>query len=591
MNIYRKKYYADTDKNLANKSHKPKGIYTHKFPNNNTHQHVQATKSINTSDKAGISSPHLFHKVLTKMGYGPTPELIAHIQTLPGNTEQEKAISYIDEQLNPESIDDNAAQSLLNNGYQTLNKSRIQLYQQHYRRPDQAEIPWEFHILPGRETFYASFMLAINSKRQLFEIMTDFWHNHFNVYMDGDGISPMFVHYDRDVIRNDALGNFRQMLENVTKSSCMLDYLGNAFNHKDAPNENFARELLELHTISAKNYFGHMPASDVPVDSQGRKIGYVEEDVLEMARALTGWSYSGADWWDYQNGNISTGEFLYRQDWHDENSKSIMGNTYHFDPNNQLKDMQDILDMLAEHPATSEFLATKLCKRFISDNPSESIIASVSETLHQNWQAPNQIQLGMETLLKSSEFFNTWGEKIKRPFERAVSAMRQMGITYDFDPTNEYSSWMFWEFSNTGQNLFYWTSPNGYPDNKAAWLGASSIMSTWRFMQLMGRLRDANDDTYNDILNITLTQFPNANDRTANNIVNYWYERACGALPDVQAQDKLANFMSYTDTSNPIGTDRNTPIDLNSDIWPSHNQERLFAVVSTIFLTSDFNYR
>jgi len=427
MNIFKKKYYFDSEKNLAELSQKPAGISTYQFPQKPATP-MAAMRSASTHNKAGVSAPSLMHRVLTKMGYGPTPDLIAHIQTLSGATENDKILSYIDEQLNPNSLDDSAAQAQLNNGYQVLNKNRVQLYQDHYRRPDQAEIPWEFHILPGRETFYASFMLAIQSKRQLFETMADFWHNHFNVYMDGDGIPAMFVHYDRDVIRNNALGNFRQMLEDVTKSTCMLDYLGNAYNHKDAPNENFARELLELHTISADNYLGHMPAADVPTDGQGRKIGYVEEDVLEMARALTGWSYSGADWWDYQNGNVSTGAFLYRDDWHDKNSKQIMGNTFTFEANNNLKDMQDILDMLAEHPATAEFLAKKMCRRFISDNPSQSIIDAVKDTLHLNWQAPDQIKLAMETLLKSPEFLNTWGEKIKRPFERAASSMRKWAL-------------------------------------------------------------------------------------------------------------------------------------------------------------------
>jgi uncharacterized protein (DUF1800 family) len=334
-----------------------------------------------------------------------------------------------------------------------------------------------------------------------------------------------------------------------------------------------------------------MPAADVPLDAQGRKVGYVEEDVLEMARALTGWSYSGADWDDYQNGLIATGDFLFREDWHDVDSKQIMGNSFSYDSNNPLKDMQDVLDKLAEHPATAEFLAIKLCTRFISDNPPQSIIDAVKNSLHQNWQAPNQIKLAMEILLKSSEFFNTWGEKIKRPFERAVSAMRQMGFSYDFNPTKNDSSSIFWGFSNSGQNLFFWTSPNGYPDSKSSWLGASSIMSTWRFMQWMARFRDDNDVTYNDVLNITMAQFPNINDRTANNIVNYWFQRACGVIPDANMQDKLANFMSYDDTSDPQGTDRNTAIDLTTSEWPGYNQERLFAVVSTIFLTSEFNYR
>ena len=576
--------------NLAEKSTIPVGLNTYKFPQKEMTP-LAKIRNKSVSNNGVIAAPNLFHRVLTKMGFGSTPTLISHIQNLPGVTDNDKIMSYIDEQLNPDLIDDSVAQAQLNNGYQTLNKSRMQLYQDHYRRPDGVDIPWAFHILPGRETFYASFVKATQSKRQLFEMMADFWHNHFNVYMDGDGIPPMFVHYDRDVIRVNALGNFRQMLEEVTKATCMLDYLGNAYNHKDAPNENFARELLELHTISAENYFGHTPAIDVPTDAQGRKIGYVEEDVVEMARALTGWSYNGASYDDYQNGNIATGLFQYRDDWHDKNTKTIMGNSFSFTGASPLKDMQDVLDMLAEHPATAGFLAKKLCTRFISDNPGQFIIDAVKDTLHQNWQSPDQIKLAMETLLKSNEFLSTWGEKIKRPFERAASAMRQLGYSYDFDPTNNYSDSHFYSFSNSGQNLFFWTSPDGYPDIKSAWLGASSIMSTWRFIQRVSRWRNDAEVPFNDVLNQTLAAFPIAAQRTANNIVNYWYERSCGLQPEPGVQGKLANFMSFDDTSNPIGTDRDTAIDLSTNEWPGYNQERLYAVVSTIFLTSEFNYR
>jgi len=247
--------------------------------------------------------------------------------------------------------------------------------------------------------------------------------------------------------------------------------------------------------------------------------------------------------------------------------------------------------MLAEHPATAEFLAEKLCKRFIGDNPPQTIIDLVKNSLHQNWQAPDQIKLAMEILLKSNEFGNTWAEKIKRPFERAASAMRQAGFTYNFDPTDSTSSMLFWAFSNSGQNLFFWTAPNGYPDTKSAWSGASSTMATWRFVQLVTRLRDSNDLPFNSIVNQTLAQFPNANDRTANNMVNYWFERACGFPASGLVQDKLAEFMSYDDTSNPQAGNRDIAIDITSNEWPGYNEERLYAMVTMVFLTAEFNDR
>lgn len=274
MNVFNYQKYLKTEKHYAPKSHKPEDVEVFEFAPPALKPLNSIKKKAMTSIK-GVSSPTLFHRALTKMGFGATPETISYIQSLAGATEQDKLNAYIDEQLSPDTIVDTYVDTSLLSGYQTLNKTRMQLYQQHYRRPDEAEIPWEFHILPGRETFYASFLKATQSKKQVFEVMADFWHNHFNVYMDGDGIPPMFVQYDRDVIRANALGNFRQMLEEVTKSTCMLDYLGNAFNEQNAPNENFARELLELHTISAKNYLGHMPWQDVPTDAQGRRVGYV----------------------------------------------------------------------------------------------------------------------------------------------------------------------------------------------------------------------------------------------------------------------------------------------------------------------------
>ncbi len=589
MNLFRRKDYLASKSHTIEKSQAPAGLWSKDISQKRTP--LKAITGKQPVSKGLANTPDLLHRILTKMTFGPTPTVKTHIQSLPGNNDQEKVFAYIDEQLNPLSINDGLVDSMLNNGYQTLNKSRIQLYQQHYRLPQGGDIPWDVHIRPGRETFYATFVRATHSNRQLLEMMTDFWHNHFNVYMEANGVPAMFVNYDREVIRPQVLGNFRVMLEEVTKSTCMLDYLGNGSNHKDAPNENFARELLELHTIGAKNYFGHMPAADVPTDSEGRKVGYVEQDVIEMSKALTGWSYSGADWFDYQNGNISTGEFLYRDEWHDKDPKTIMGQNYSYDGNDPQKDMREVLDMLAEHPATAEFLATKLCRRFISDNPSQNIIDQVKQTLHDNWQSNDQIKLGMETLLKSSEFMNTWGEKIKRPFERTISAMRQIGYGFDFNPQNPDASNHFWSFRNSGQNPFFWTSPNGYPDTKKDWLGSSSIMATWRFIQLTCRWRDDADVTYCTILEQTQAALAVPEQRTANNIVNYWYERACGFAPTGVVQDRLANFMSFDDTSDPQGTDRNTAIDLSTNEWPSYNQERLFAVVSTIFLTSEFNYR
>jgi uncharacterized protein (DUF1800 family) len=600
MNIFAKKYFDSSQKSKAPKS---KSLIK---PAAESRTSVKSTASLSNAPivlGGSITTPNLTHRVMSKMAFGPNREDLAHIDGLPGGSEMDRILSYIDEQLEPQNINDNVVDSMLTQGFQTLNKTQQQLFQQHQHIPGGGDIPWEEHIRPGRETSYAAFIRSINSKKQLQEVLADFWHNHFNVYLDGDNVQPMFVHYDRDVIRPNLLGNFREMMYQVTRANCMLSYLGNGVNNQSAPNENYARELLELHTISAKNYYGHMDWQDVPTDSQGRRSGYVEADVLELARALTGWSYDGASWQDYQylydppiNINLAPkGLFKFRADWHDEGVKRVMGVDFAFDSNNPEQDVNDILDMLAEHPATAEFLAFKLCRRFIADEPPQSIVDQVASTLHTNWQANDQIKQAMEVLLKSNEFLNTWGEKVKRPFEKTIAAMRQIEYGFQFNPSEEYSNWHHWGFQDSGQPPFGWTSPNGYPDTKSHWLGASSNMSTWKYVQWISRFRnnDSNNTAFNNILAITADGIPNANDRTANNIVNFWYEKACGFVPDANSQDKLANFMSFMDVSleNPVGTDRDTVIDIYHNEWPSYNTERLYAVVSTIFLTAEFSYR
>lgn len=606
MNIFAKKYYKPSQKSKAPQSKSP---FKTAFYNKTAKKSNANLSNAQLFKGGGIATPNLTHRVMSKMTFGPNTADISYLQNLPGGSEMNRVLNYIDEQLDPQNINDSTVDSMLSQGFETLNKTQQQLFQQHRHIPGGEDIPWQTHIQPGRETSLAVFIRTINSKRQLFEMMTDFWHNHFNVYMDGDNVQPMFVHYDRDVIRPNVLGNFRDLLYQVTRSNCMLSYLGNGVNNRTAPNENYARELLELHTISAKNYFGHMNWQSVPTDSAGRRLGYVEADVLELARALTGWSFDGASWQDYQylyppDTNPPTpidltqapkGLFKFRADWHDEGVKRVMGTDFFFNSGAPEQDVNDILDMLAEHPATAEFLAFKLCRRFISDEPSQSIVGQVADSLHANWQANDQIKLAMEVLLKSPEFLNTWGEKIKRPFEKTIAAMRQINYQFDFNPTEEFTNWHFWEFQDSGQPPFGWTSPNGYPDTKAHWLGASSNMATWKYIQWISRFRndDSNNTAFNNILEITVSGIPNTNDRTANNIVNFWYEKACGFIPDPNAQDKLAEFMSnmdhrpeYTNT-----IDRNDPIDITSSDWPSYNTERLFAVVSTIFLTAEFSYR
>ncbi len=151
-------------------------------------------------------------------------------------------------------------------------------------------IDYSYRILPFRETERLTFLRAVYSRRQLAEAMADFWNNHFNIYGLDYWAESILTHHDRDIIRPHLFGNFRELLEAVTKSTAMLTYLDNYTNSVAGPNENFARELFELHSLGAKHYWGVGRQADVPVDSEGRPVGYVDDDVYEAARCFTGWT-------------------------------------------------------------------------------------------------------------------------------------------------------------------------------------------------------------------------------------------------------------------------------------------------------------
>jgi uncharacterized protein (DUF1800 family) len=229
---------------------------------------------------------------LNRMGFGPRPGDIAAFNAL-GGSDPVRMAAYVAQQLDPESIDDSAADARITAAaYQTLDKTLIELWQDHVvDDPD-----WYIRMQPFFETERVTFLRAVYSKRQLLEVMAEFWHNHFSVFAYDFSIGPTWVYSDRDVIRANALGNFRTMLEMVAQSPGMLYYLNNRDNSADGPNENYGRELLELHTLGSENFFGNIPQDQVPVDGGGVPLGYCDEDVTAAARCLTGWTLRDRPW-------------------------------------------------------------------------------------------------------------------------------------------------------------------------------------------------------------------------------------------------------------------------------------------------------
>lgn len=330
---------------------------------------------------------------------------------------------------------------------------------------------------PAREVMCATLIRSVYSRWQVREVITQFWHDHFNVN-GWDGLARLMLPvYDREVIRANVFGNFRQMLESVAKSAAMQSYLNNRSSRAGAPNENFARELFELHTMGSKSYMNNLYNKwrDVPGASSQKPAGYIDQDVYEAARAFTGWSVAdGASLGDGKK-LPRTGEFIYVDSWHDQYQKRILARE--IDPYQApLKDGLIALDLVAFHPATAHYLSSKLCIRLVSDHPPESLVKSAAAVWMANQKHPRQIAKVIEHIVLSQDFMAASTTKVKRPTELLASLIRTTG--QPFQPTIG----LIDQLNNCGQRLFGWVTPAGLPDDNARWLGANAIWQRWNLI-------------------------------------------------------------------------------------------------------------
>ena len=480
-------------------------------------------------------------------------------------TDDERMQIWTDTQLNPAAIPDNDCNvRLANSGFTTLGKTLEQLWSQHVL----GNPSFETRMRPFWETQHAAFIRAIYSRRQLNEVLADFWHNHFNVYGNESTQGPTFVHFDRDVIRANMLGNFRVMLEAVGRSTAMMYMLDNYTSSVAGPNENYARELFELHTLGAENYFGVMRQDDVPTDAQGRPLGYVDADVFEATRCFTGWSVANG-----QSGAPNTGVFYYRPNWHDRFQKHVLKV---FFPQDQpdLLDGKMVYDALASHPGTARYIARKLCRRLISDNPSQATVDAVAQVFYDQRSAPDQLKQVVRAVLMSNEFRTTWGAKVKRPFEVVVSAMRAGMANFPFDLVNDSTETFFWLFGHSGQQPYERRSPDGYPDKRAAWSSPNPRVACWRLLTWLMDEGPSNNAFYMDVVG----QTP-ANIRSANQLTDHWIERVFGRPLSAADRAAVVAFMAQG-----LSPDLALP-------WNDSVKNRVRALVGLLFWSPEFLYR
>ena len=305
----------------------------------------------------------------------------------------------------------------------------------------------------------AKLLRAVYSERQLFEMMVDFWENHFNIFANKDDDRYLLTGYDRETIRPFAMGRFRDLLGATAHSPAMLFYLDNWRSSvprpygatKDKPagvdggiNENYARELMELHTLG--------------VDG-----GYTQKDVQEVARCFTGWTIQKPN---------EQGLFLYRPGLHDDGEKIVLG--HKILSGGGPADGERVLDILATHPATARFIATKLARRFISDEPPPAVIVRAAAVF---LKTDGSIRETLRAIVTSPEFFSTttYRAKMRSPFEYVAAALRALGAETDGDrPVLD-------AIGRMGQPVFGRITPDGYADRADQWLSSGAMIQRFNF--------------------------------------------------------------------------------------------------------------
>lgn len=364
--------------------------------------------------------------VLKRLTWGLRPDDVTRIEAL-------GIEGYIDWQLNPEEIEDPLVDKFL------VDHPVLTAPSQEIARALREDFNAVYNLALWHRLYRATY-----SERQLYELMVEFWTDHFNIPI-GNLVTEKIVD-DRDVIRRHALGKFRDLLLASAQSPAMLFYLNNASSDKASPNEKYARKLLELHTLG--------------VDG-----GYTEQDVKAVARIMTGWTVRG-----------TTG-FLFDSALHDGEEKTVLGTK--FPAGRGIEEGLQLLDLLATHPSTAHFIASKLCRRFVSDQPPAELVESTAQVFLSSDGDLRQI---MRHILTSDEFMQAQNQKLRRPMDVMVAILRVLRPGLGIGNPDILS---YWFLEPMGQRPYNWRSPDGYPDTADAWISTYGLLSRWNTAMLL----------------------------------------------------------------------------------------------------------
>lgn len=377
--------------------------------------------------KAPAASGDLLLRLVRRLNNGVTEEEITRARSLGFRR-------YLEYQLAWESIPDSAVQDNVAAKYPNLALTGTGLYQLVQNQL--------LNQLSEANLYRAAF-----SKRQLYERMVEFWRDHFTIYYPK--VNYLMVVDDREVVRKNALGNFSDMLRASAHSPAMLEYLDNTRSRGTNVNQNYARELMELHTLG--------------VDG-----GYTQEDVVEVTRCLTGWTLAGR------------GDFAFDPAGHDFGAKTVLGTTIpamnRAEGANGIKDGETVLDLLLAHPSTARFISKKMLQWLLQYDPSSQMVTDVAAVFTRT---KGDIKSVIRAIVTPANLMAA-PAKYKRPYQMLLSALRSTGATVTNAATFRD------QLRILGQPLYLWEDPDGYPDNVDWWAGG--ILQRWNFASTLTAL-------------------------------------------------------------------------------------------------------
>jgi len=387
---------------------------------------VAAASGVADEAEAATTDPVLH--LLRRATYGPTPALVAAVRT-------KGAGAWLESQLAPTKVADPVVDKLMTRwprrGW-TSSEVRAQIV------PSQR---WDYMY----GTVEQHLARALWSERQLYELVVDLWTNHLVVPVPSSDVWDNAHLYQRDVIRKHAFGRYRDLLGAATRHPALLQVLDNASSTKTRPNENHARELLELHTVGVGSY--------------------TEADVRDAARVLTGLSVDSR-----------SGAYVYLPQRHHVGRVTVLGWSHANDSAAGGEQVAlSLLAYLAAHPATAKRIATKLAVRFVTDSPPAALVTRLAGVYTAQGTAVVPV---LRALFASPEFAASAGKKVKTPYEDAMASLRLAGARPPASGTGDLRK-LLWTLQGLGQAPMGWPRPDGYPDVAAAWSSASTTLLRW----------------------------------------------------------------------------------------------------------------